>query len=55
MKKSNLRPRKLVLQKESIQVLSTSHLEAAIGGVESNTLPTLCLTKKTCVSFEFAC
>ena len=55
MKKSNIRQRKLVLQKEAIQVLSTNHLEAAIGGVESNTLPTLCLTRKTCVSFEFSC
>ncbi|HEY0986546.1 MAG TPA: class I lanthipeptide [Kofleriaceae bacterium] len=55
MKKSNIQHRKLVLHKEAIQVLSTRHLEAAIGGVESNTLPTLCLTRKTCVSFEFAC
>jgi len=54
MKKSATQKRKLVLQREAIQVLSTNHLEAAVGGIESNTL-TLCLTKKTCVSFEFAC
>ena len=55
MKKANIRQRKLVLHKEAIQILSTYRLEAVGGGVESNTLPTLCLTKKTCVSFEFAC
>jgi hypothetical protein len=54
MKKANIRQRKLVLAKEAIQILSTHHLEAVGGGVESNTL-TLCLTKKTCASFEFAC
>lgn len=54
MKKFKNRPR-LVLQKEAIFVLTTSQLEAVGGGVESNTLPTLCLTVKTCVSFEFAC
>jgi hypothetical protein len=55
MKKSRNLQRRLVLQKEAIQVLATSQLEAVGGGVESNTLPTLCLTVKTCVSFEFAC
>jgi hypothetical protein len=54
MKKAQIRQRKLVLQKEAIQVLSTPHLEAVGGGIESNTL-TLCLTRKTCASFEFAC
>jgi hypothetical protein len=55
MKKHNTRQRRLVLQKEAIQVLATTRLEAVAGGVESNTIPTLCLTVKTCASFEFAC
>jgi hypothetical protein len=55
MKKAHIRQRKLVLQKEAIQILSTHHLEAVGGGVESNTLPTLCLTRKTCASVEFSC
>jgi hypothetical protein len=54
MKKAHIRQRKLVLQKEAIQILSTYHLEAVGGGVESNTL-TLCLTRKTCASVEFSC
>lgn len=55
MKKHNHRPRTLVLRKETIQVMKQSELTAVAGGVESNTLPTLCLTVRTCVSFEFAC
>jgi hypothetical protein len=55
MKKHNTRQRRLVLQKEAIQLLSTTRLEAVAGGVESHTIPTLCLTVKTCASFEFAC
>jgi len=55
MKKRNLRQRRLVLQKEAIQVLATSNLKAVFGGIESNTIPTLCLTVKTCASFEFQC
>jgi hypothetical protein len=55
MKKHNARLRRLILQKEAIQVLSSSNLEGVAGGIESKTIPTLCLTIKTCVSFEFAC
>lgn len=55
MKKHTIRHKRLALQKEAIQTLSTSNLEAVAGGVESNTIPTLCLTIKTCASFEFAC
>jgi hypothetical protein len=55
MKKHNTHQRRLVLQKEAIQVLSTTRLEGVIGGIESKTIPTLCLTVKTCASFEFAC
>ena len=53
MKKA-IRQRKLVLAKEAIQILSTNHLEAVGGGVESNTL-TVCFTRKTCASVEFSC
>ena len=49
------RKRALVLRKETIQALSSKDLEAVAGGVESRTIPTLCLTVKTCASFEFAC
>ena len=55
MKKNTTRHRKLVLRKEAITVLVPGQLEAVAGGIESKTLPTLCLTVKTCVSFEFAC
>jgi hypothetical protein len=55
MKKSTTPRRRLVLQKEAIQVLSTTELQAVGGGIESKTIPTLCLTIKTCASFEFAC
>ena len=54
MKKLKTRQRTLVLRKDTIQVLAAKELEAVAGGVESNTL-TLCLTVKTCASFEFAC
>ena len=55
MMKQKSAQRRLVLRKEAIQVLVEHQLEAVAGGVESNTVPTLCLTVKTCVSFEFAC
>lgn len=55
MKKHDDRKRTLVLHKETIQALSANDLAAVAGGVESNTIPTLCLTVKTCASFEFAC
>jgi hypothetical protein len=55
MKKHNAKHRKLVLRKEAISVLAPSQLEDVAGGIESRTLPTLCLTVKTCASFEFAC
>jgi hypothetical protein len=56
MKKHNIAQRRLVLRKEAIQTLSLRDLDAAIGGIESNTLPTLCFdTFKTCASGEFAC
>jgi hypothetical protein len=54
MKKLTSRQRTLVLRKDTIQVLAAKDLEVVAGGIESNTL-TLCLTVKTCVSFEFAC
>lgn len=54
MKKHNTRQRRLVLQKDTMQVLATSDLGVVIGGA-SNTIPTLCLTVRTCASFEFAC
>jgi hypothetical protein len=55
MKKHTIRQRRLVLHKEAIQVLASNELGAVVGGIESKTIPTLCLTVKTCVSFEFAC
>jgi hypothetical protein len=55
MKKHNTTQRRLVLHKEAIQTLSLRQLDAAIGGIESHGPLTLCLTVKTCVSFEFAC
>ena len=54
MKKHSLQ-RRLILAKESIQLLTSKDLEAVNGGIESKTIPTLCLTVKTCASFEFAC
>jgi hypothetical protein len=54
MKKHNTRERRLVLKKDTMQVLASSNLEVVVGGA-SNTLPTLCLTVRTCASFEFAC
>src|SRR6185295_20409382 len=53
MKKHKTRQRTLVLHKEAIQILSSKQLDAVAGAVESNTIPTLCLTVKTCASFEF--
>ena len=47
--------RKLVLRKEAISVLAPDQLQDIAGGVESKTIPTLCLTVRTCASFEFAC
>jgi len=55
MKKSHTRNRRLALQKDTIQVLGSNDLSAVAGGIESRTIPTVCLTVKTCVSFEFAC
>lgn len=55
MKKHNARRRTLVLHKEIVHLLSSKQLDAVHGGVESKTSPTLCLTVKTCASFEFAC
>jgi hypothetical protein len=55
MKKHNIAQRRLVLRKEAIQTLSLRDLDAAVGGVESHGPLTLCLTVKTCASFEFAC
>ena len=55
MKKHTNRHRKLVLHKEAISVLAPSQLEEVAGGIESKTVLTLCLTVKTCASFEFAC
>lgn len=55
MKKIKGRQRRLVLEKDTIQILASNDLEAVIGGIESKTLPTLCLTVRTCASFEFAC
>ena len=55
MKKHTTQRRKLVLRKEAISVLAPGQLEAVAGGIESKTVPTFCLTVKTCVSFEFAC
>ena len=55
MKKNNAKHRKLVLRKEAISVLAPNQLDAVAGGIESKTIPTLCLTVKTCASFEFAC
>jgi hypothetical protein len=55
MKKATTSRRRLVLHKEAIQLLSTTQLQAVGGGIESRTIPTLCLTVKTCVSFEFQC
>ena len=55
MKKQHHVQRRLILQKEAIQVLASRELEAIHGGIESKTIPTLCLTIKTCASFEFAC
>ena len=54
MKKHTNR-RKLVLRKEAISVLAPNQLEDVAGGIESKTIPTICLTIKTCASFEFAC
>jgi hypothetical protein len=55
MKKHSTQPRRIVLRKEVIQLLTNHNLEAVVGGIESRTIPTLCLTVKTCASFEFAC
>ena len=55
MKKQKPAQRRLILQKEAIHILVGHELEAVAGGIESRTVPTLCLTVKTCVSFEFAC
>ena len=55
MKKHKTQKRTLVLHREAIQILSSQQLDAVVGAVESNTIPTLCLTVKTCASFEFAC
>jgi hypothetical protein len=55
MKKHTNRHRKLVLRKEAISVLAPGQLEDVAGGIESRTIPTICLTIKTCASFEFAC
>lgn len=55
MKKHKPTQRRLVLHKEAIQVLAAQQLDGVAGGVESKTVPTLCLTVKTCVSFEFNC
>ena len=55
MKKHTNRHRKLVLRKEAISVLAPNQLEDVAGGIESKTIPGLCLTVKTCASFEFAC
>lgn len=53
MKKHRIAQRRLVLRKEHIQIMATKELEAVIGGVPSNTIPT-CLTMK-CVTFNLAC
>ena len=55
MKKQTNRHRKLVLRKEAISVLAPDQLEDVAGGIESKTIPTICLTVRTCASFEFAC
>jgi len=55
MKKYDHRQRHLVLHKDTLRVLAKYELEAAAGGVESRTVPTVCLTVRTCASFEFAC
>lgn len=55
MKKHTNRRRKLVLRKEAISVLAPDQLGEVAGGIESKTIPTLCVTIKTCASFEFAC
>jgi hypothetical protein len=55
MKKQTNHHRKLVLRKEAISVLAPNQLDGVAGGIESKTIPTLCLTIKTCASFEFAC
>ena len=55
MKKHPTQRRRLTLRKEAIQLLATPDLDAVVGGVESHTVPTVCLTVKTCASFEFSC
>jgi hypothetical protein len=55
VKKHNTQQRRLVLKKATLQVLTASNLEAVGGGIESRTVPTVCLTVKTCASLEFAC
>jgi hypothetical protein len=55
MKKHNTLHRKLILHRDTLQVLASKDLESVAGGIQSNTIPTLCLTVKTCASFEFAC
>ena len=55
MKKHSTQPRRLTLRKEAIQLLATQSLDAVVGGIESHTVPTICLTVKTCASFEFSC
>ena len=54
MKKTIQRNKHLVLDKVTVKNLSTQQLDGVAGGVESNTL-TLCLTRKTCASYEFSC
>lgn len=56
MKKHNSRQRALALHKETLQQLTTTRLEAVVGGAPWSAGPTACpLTVKTCASFEFAC
>ena len=55
MKKYDRSQRQLVLHKDTLRVLATRDLDAAVGGVDSKAVPTVCLTVRTCASFEFAC
>ena len=53
MKKTNLRA--LRLRKETVQLLTSTQLAYLAGGKPPSNDLTLCLTVKTCVSFEFSC
>ena len=54
--KKQIRPRTLVLRKETVQLLAPERLEAVAGGAPWSAGPTACpFTVKTCASVEFSC